>query len=322
MADTSVQERIVRRVPVGDHDGASGAGLERARLDDGSTVVLKRFDPTQDLTMLIAGRVVPLDVELWRSGTLDRLPAPMSHAVLHAWDEDGQWVLAMADLGSSLLTYESMISQDACKKVFAAADTMHRAFADELVPGLWSFEDRLSVFAPRVMAPLVSTGNPLPAWCLDGWEKFGALAPPDVVDLVDAVHARPASLAEPLVGLGGRTLLHGDLWLPNIALEPGRVTVIDWGLATWGPPVAEFVSFLVGCANQVLATREVVLDDLRTLWGNRAHEAMLQLGLVLGVVEMGWNLAWHTAKDTPGAREAFDWWIAAARRGADTGLLG
>lgn len=309
----------MRREPFGGHDGASGARLERARLDDGAVVVVKTFDPSQDLTMRVSGRTVPLDVVLWQAGVLDRLPSGLGHAVLDAWQEDGVWVVAMRDLGGQLLSYDSVLSREECRGLLAPAVAMHDAFAGEDIDGLWSLEDRLSVFAPRVIGRFSDEAS-LAAWCLAGWERFADLAPADVVDLVAAVHVEPGRLARPLLRLGGRTLLHGDYWTPNLAPTPGGVVVIDWALATAGPPVVEFASFLVGCAGQVLARREEILDDLRELWGARSDETVLSLGLAVGVVEMGWNLAWHAARD-PDAREPFDWWVAAARSAAETGLI-
>lgn len=67
-----------------------------------------------------------------------------------------------------------------------------------------------------------------------------------------------------------------------------------------------------------------MLDDVRAVLGNGpgADEDVVRAGLVFGVVEMGWNLAWQVAQDAPAARDTFDWWVEAARRGAGTGLLG
>lgn len=100
----SLLGRIVARRPIVEHEGASGAVLERAVLDDGSSLVLKTFDPVGDLSMVVAGRVTPVDVELWNARILDALPPRLGHAVLGAWQEDGRWVLAMRDLSGSLLS--------------------------------------------------------------------------------------------------------------------------------------------------------------------------------------------------------------------------
>lgn len=318
-----LRDHIVERTPMPDNDGASGATLEHARLDDGTTLVLKTFDPERDLTMSIPGRTVPMDVELWRTGTLDRLPPASGHAVRDAWQEEGRWVVAMIDVGARLLSYETRFSRDQCRRLLAAAVSLHDVFRGEAPPILMAAEQRLCLFAPSVMARYAGGENPLPAWCLAGWEAFDTLAPADVRDLVRRIQAEPALLTGPLRRRGGETLLHGDFWTPNLAPGPDRVIVIDWALATLGPPVLEFTSFLVGCAGQVEATLEQILDDLRGLWGDAHDDVLLQAGLVFGVVEMGWNLGWYLAHDpSPAAQATFDWWVQAARAGVATGLLG
>lgn len=198
---------------------------------------------------------------------------------------------------------------------------MHTSLRGVGVHSLLPVESRVSLFSPRVMGPHVHAANPLPGWCLGGWSAWAEVAPADVRQLVDRIHADPRTLTGPLQRLGPVTLLHGDYWTPNLALEDGRVVAIDWGLATIGPPVLEFVSFLVGCSTQVDATHEELLNDLRDLLGP-GHEALLRIGLAFGVVEMGWNLAWQlTRHPSPLATSEFDWWVQAARDAAQSGLL-
>lgn len=265
----AVHDRIRHRTPLTDHDGASGALLERAVLEDGTRVVLKTFDPEHDLTMRVPGRTVPLEVELWRSGVLDGLPPALGHAVVDAWQEQGAWLLAMRDVTATVLSYESQLSRETCASILRAADAMHRAFLGRAPGCAWSAEDRIGVFAPRVMSPLADSQDSLPGWVMTGWSRFESIAPADVRDLVALVHHRPQVLTAPLIDVGGRTLLHGDYWTPNVALEPDRIVAIDWALATAGPPVMEFVSFLVGCATQVDASMDQLLDDIEEMWGDR-----------------------------------------------------
>lgn len=314
--------RLRSRSVIDEHDGASGARLERAVLDDGARLILKVCNHETDLSMLIPGRIMPLDVHLWQEGHLDRLPEVMGHAVRGAWQEDAFWVLAMDDLGDRLLSYRSVVSKEQCRQILAAACAMHDRFAEDPPSGLWSAEDRMTVFAPRTMQPYVAGDNPLPGWCLRGWERFDSLAPPDVRDLVYGVHQDPRRLAQLLADLGPTTLLHGDYWTPNLAPAPGRVVAIDWALATSGSPAAEFVSFLVGCGGQVQASKDEILSDITELWAGRYDGRLLTVALVLGLVEMGWNLSLAASEGSPAARAEWQWWVEAARRSADTGLIG
>lgn len=321
MTSATTSPAILERSPFLDHDGASRARLERARLADGSRVILKRFDPA-DLTMALPPVGGVREIALWRAGVLDRLPPPIGHAIVGAWREEGFWILAMRDLSATILGWQSCISRAQCRRIIAAAVAMHERFRNEESEHLLALEDRVAIFSPRVMGSLRGRGNPLPDHCLRGWERFAEIAPRDVADLVFAIHEHPEILAEPLRRRAGSTLLQGDLWLPNIALEPDRVVVIDWALATQGPPIIEFASFLAGCASQVRATREEILDDIRRLMGERHDEDTMRLGLVHGIVEMGWNMALHaTEHGSTEALETFEWWVGAARRARTTGLL-
>lgn len=317
-----LRSRLRSRSVIVDHDGASGARLERAVLDDGASLILKVCNHETDLSMLVPGRVEPLDVQLWREGHLDRLPDVLGHAMRGAWQEDGSWVLAMDDLGDRLLSYRSVVSRSQCRQLLAAASAMHDRFAEDPPSGLWSAEDRMTVFAPRTMQPYAGDDNGLPAWSLEGWERFDSLAPADVRDLVHGIHEDPRPLAKVLADLGPTTLLHGDYWTPNLAPEPGRVVAIDWALATSGSPAAEFVSFLVGCGGQVQAGKDEIVDDITELWAGRYDGRLLTVALVLGLVELGWNLSLSASDGHPDAQAEWQWWVDAARRSADTGLLG
>jgi Phosphotransferase enzyme family len=321
-AMTSIRDRIVLREPFGDSEGASGATLERATLDDGRRVVLKAFDPDLDLTMRVADRRVPVEVDLWRAGVLDRLPPQLGHGILDAWHEDPVWILAMSDLGPELLDYGSIVDRAQCRTILGAAHAMHEAFVGAVIPQALPLDVRVRLFAPEVMRGVGAGGNPLPGWALEGWERFDRIVPSDVSDAVRAIHDRPERITEPLIRLDGATLLHGDYWLPNIAPTADRVVAIDWALATVGPPVLEFASFLVGCGNQVDATHDEVLADLRVIRGPNHDERALHLGLICGLVELGWNLAWHVVEHPDEVnRRTLDWWVEATRRGLATGLL-
>ncbi len=103
--------------------------------------------------MRMAGRTVPLEVELWRNGTLASLPDALGHAVLGAWQEPGVWVEAMEDLSDNILSCESRVSRDDFRRLFAAANDLHETFRDAPVEGLWSWDRRLTVFAPDVLEP-------------------------------------------------------------------------------------------------------------------------------------------------------------------------
>jgi hypothetical protein len=323
-AATGLLGRIRCRAPVEGHDGRSGARLERAVLDDGTRLVLKTAAPGTDLAGEATGDPAR-EVWLWSSGVLARLPDGVGHAIELAWqDEDGTVVTVMRDLGDAVVGWRGPISRRTCRRLLGAAASIHRRFAGERLARLCPLERRLAMLSPAA-AGVADPTNPLPALVVRGWELFAEIAPPDVATAVFGVLAHPTPLAAAL-RRGGTTLIHGDLWLVNVALTEREVVLLDWGLATGAPPAVELASFLAGNASSVRATREQLIDDFRQLSGDLFDETTLRLALLGGLVELGWNKALDVATHPDPlmrAREAADlaWWVAQARRALDSGAL-
>ncbi len=318
-------DRVVQREPLDGHDGRSGARLERVVLDDGTRLVVKRTSPAVDLVMRATGATIQGEYLLWAGGVFDRLPAEIGNSVVDAWKEGDETVLVMRDLGGATVGWGRRISRAECRRVFEAATALHRTFDAPPVAGLCRIIDRVSLFAHDRMAAQVASGHPLPPLVLRGWERFQELVPRDAVDLVFGVLDHPERLAGPL-SRQPAGLLHGDLWLVNVALEHDRVVLLDWDLATWAPPALDFGLFLDGNASQVQASPEQIVDDYREIAGDRYDEVALRLAYVAGLVELGWNKALDVAEHADPAvrareREQLAWWVAQARRTAELGLL-
>ena len=325
MTSGALLDRAVHRAPLDGHDGRSGARLERVLLDDGTLLVVKRTSPHIDLVMRITGSTVSREYSLWRAGVLDRLPPGVGHAVVGAWLDGDETVLAMRDLAGAVVGWGRRLTLEEWRRLLHAATQLHRAFQAATVEGLCPLVERVSVFAPWRMEAELGRGNPLPGTVLKGWERFAELVAPDVADAVFDVLERPDRLSGPLSRRPG-TLIHGDLWLVNVALEPQQVTLLDWGLATWAPPALELALFLDGNASQVQATRDELLDDFRAIWGDDHDEVALRLALLAGLVELGWNKAFDVTEDPdPGVRgrerSDLEWWVAQARRTLELGLF-
>ncbi len=179
----------------------------------------------------------------------------------------------------------------------------------------------MSLLSPRRMAPLTAGPNPLPGLVLRGWERFAELARRDVADVVVGLLDDPAPLVAGLSRLP-HTLIHGDLWLVNLALEPDQVTLLDWGIASWAPPAVEIASFLAGNASQVQAGREQLVEDVRGIWACWGED-QLRLGFVAGLLELAWKKALDaTEHPDPATRSAaradLAWWMRAAEPGLET----
>ena len=84
---------VVARVPMVDHEGKSGALLERVTLAGGRRLIVKRFSPESDLLMAALGDVVGREYVLWSRGILDQLPPEVGHAVVDGWVDGDETVI-------------------------------------------------------------------------------------------------------------------------------------------------------------------------------------------------------------------------------------
>ncbi|HVK21521.1 MAG TPA: phosphotransferase [Actinokineospora sp.] len=304
---------VVESTPLDGHDGRSGATIERAVLSDGSRVVVKRS--TGDLVAVVTGDD-GREARLWSSGALDRLPAGVGHAVLSAGRVGDEMVTRMRDLTGHVLTWDRTLSAAEVDRIFAAAATVHDAFASAVPEGLCALGTRLPVLYPATLAA-VGESHPLPALVNQGWECFAELAPADIVAEVFATHADPAPLLARLAA-APKTLAHGDFTLPNLALTPDEVVLLDWSLATEGPGVLDYVCFIASCASNVDMDYAGLLAAVRRACGDSHDEETLRAALYWGLTELGWNKALDAATHPDPAKRAaeraeLDWWVAQGR---------
>jgi hypothetical protein len=306
----------VERTVIDGHDGRSGSTLERVRLADGTRLVLKRSRPGTDLAALVAGGS-DRELALLEAGVLDRLPGGVGHALLGGWRDGADVVLVMRDVGPAIPGWQRVLDRAESRRVLDGVAAVHRAFATSPVAGLCTAATRATALWPHRMRPLAGGPNPLPGLVLRGWQRFAELVPTDVATAVARLQADPAPLTAAL-DRRPATLLHGDLWLVNLALEAEQLTLLDWSLATWGPPLMEFATFLTGAFSQIRASREELLEDVRTAAGLDAAD--VELMLLLGLMELGWNKALDSAEhsdptERAGHRSDLNWWTHAAAPG-------
>jgi aminoglycoside phosphotransferase (APT) family kinase protein len=178
-------------------------------------------------------------------------------------------------------------------------------------------ETRLTLLSPQVAG---SQPGELPGLIVRGWERFAELVEPSLADGVFALHHDPAPLAAAL-RRGGSTLLHADLWPVNLALLPDQIVLLDWALATEGPPALDLAIFLQGSAAHVEPAREELIARFRALSAG-VSAADIELALLAGLIDLGWNKALDAVEHGDPAvrdREAADlrWWVARGRAGLD-----
>jgi hypothetical protein len=308
--------RVRGRVPVGDHDGRSGATLERGLLDGHGRVVVKTVAPERDLTFALGGDPLGREATLWAHGVLDDLPEGTGHAVIAAGWVGGQLVTVMRDLGDSVLSWDRVLSPPDLHRIFGALAAVHRRFAGRVPGGLVDLRTRVSLFAPARMRPFAAE-HPLARAVLDGWRHFVDLVPGEIAGAVLATLEQPDALVR-VLGSGNPTMCHGDAWLVNVALTPGDVVLLDWNLATRGPASIDFVDFAVGCASHVDLPVESVLAAARDACRDLVDDTVWDATVFWALCELGWNKALDAATHPDPAQRAracdeLAWWSRQAR---------
>jgi hypothetical protein len=302
--------------------GKSGARLERVRLGDGRTFVVKHVDAACDWIMRATadtGRVA----RLWSSGALARVPAVIDHAVEAVVSEGvPSCAVVMRDVSEAIFPDGRRLSRAESERILAAAAQLHAAFRGAGPPAGVAPLAELYRFLSPGAARRLSGAADVPRIALLGWERFAELVPRDVVAGVTRVHERPESLAERLTR-HQCTLVHGDLKLANLGFAGDRVVVLDWGsLTSWAPAAVDYAWFLAINGASIDATHDELLDDVRRVTGADHDEDALHLALLGSLSQLGWEKALGATEATDEAvrrreRDGLAWWTTRAREGLE-----
>jgi hypothetical protein len=217
----------------------------------------------------LSGDSVVREVGLWTSGLLQRLPKCIETSVLSAKmlppsPESGAATgrLIMRDLAGHLLRDRQgrplreppLTPPGSLPPVVLTLlrhlSRLHVAYWEnpglyDSTAGLMSLHDALLLLAPTKLAARLAESDPSPYLpvALAGWEAFFRLAAPGDAEALLQVYDEPESILPAIAALP-RTLVHGDVWGPNLGLLPSgrqaphtshRLLLLDWELATAGP---------------------------------------------------------------------------------------
>jgi aminoglycoside phosphotransferase (APT) family kinase protein len=148
-----------------------------------------------------------------------------------------------------------------------------------------------------------------------GWETFAALAPPDVGDAVLALLKDPRPLVDALEETE-MTMLHADVHFDNAVLEPNRLVLIDWTLATQGPPAVDVVWFIDQSIDLLDAKHDEVVEEFLRAEGGRVGRDEVDLAILSELLSSGWQCRdWIDTAQRAKRQASFDWFVAGARRG-------
>lgn len=315
----------VERVVLSGHVGKSGAGLERVRLADGRSLIIKRIEPGVDFTIEATGGLPGREILLWQAGVLDRLPSGVGHALVDAWVEGDATVLVMRDLGDAMLTWDHRLDVEQARWVMQRTAALHRSFLGNAPPDVVPLGQALSLFAPATAGPLARQGIELMQLVLRGWELFAEQVPSDVVEPMFTLLEDPTPLRRALEA-GPVTMTHGDLATVNMAIEGDTLVLIDWAMPTAAPGSLDVARFIAGCASVVDLSREELLAAYRDAAGPAYDARCERLALLAAHLWLGWNKALDAVENpdaTIRARERadLDWWIRQSRIALEEGVL-
>ena len=232
-------------------------------------------------------------------------------SVASARDGDG-YALLMADITPYLLA-ESITEEQLDLILLRMAELHARPVPAASFP--WCDAGRrLTLLSPDRARIAVAYGSTAGETFLRGWERFATLAPHDVVEAISTLWSDPLPLVATLDALPP-ALLHGDLKLDNIGLDPeGRMWLIDWAMPLVSSTALELGWFLAINSRRVPLSNDGVLDRYAAAAGidvrDRArHDALAAL---CGLVLRGWRKALDADEGEP---DELRWWCERAREG-------
>jgi hypothetical protein len=316
-------EGVAERRPFVPADGRSSTQFEHVVLD-GERYVLKHVHLDDDFTMRVSGDLGCRPLRVWEAGLVDAAADVVDAAIVAAARGDGRngWgaALLLRDVTAELVPVGDDPIPEGQHLTFldhlAAMSARFWGWSDDL--GLLAHPMRWQWFRPALLATEATLGREaVPQIAAEGWSRFTARAPVEVVALVNDLHDEPEVLAD-AVRSTPSTFLHGDWKLGNLGTAAdGRTVLIDWAYPGEGPLGHELAWYLALNRARLPAghTKESTIEDLRAAlvrhgvdtggWWER------QVGLCLlgAVVQFGWEKAY-------GDDDELAWWCDRAREGA------
>jgi len=226
-------------------EGRTGASVARLRCRDASYVV--KTVPRVSWRAAGTGCADGGEPRLWLSGMTGNLPPSIRWPVLDVSLEASSdcYRILMEDVGSGIRGRGQFVPADSRELLRAIArmhaDSFEKAWL-ERAP-LPDVAGTVRVFAEPVLhaAGARSSSDPWVAEVLRDFAVVGAFLP----GFLDLLGPQMADAYLTLVADDGwqarlrqsrKTLLHGDLRRANIAFEDGGIALLDWELASAGPP--------------------------------------------------------------------------------------
>jgi hypothetical protein len=252
------------------NDGWSGATL--TLLDLGSErFVLKRDSLASDW-IAKATADGPVLREAWFAAHGPPLPHPIRAPYLGVGVDGEGYGILMPDLTGTLFDWDAPISVEALDQVLGGLATLHTyAFDEALTRGgaYWCpLRERVTLICRASLERAGAARDAVADRILPGWDAFDRRAPAAARELINALGDDPQPLLDALAGLPS-TLIHGDLKLANVGIEPdGTIDLVDWQMVSVAPVAVELGWFLVSNVASLPLTPTDVLVRYGSKLGN------------------------------------------------------
>jgi hypothetical protein len=314
-----------------------------------ASVILKALRPFDGWLSWASADARLREIQLWRAGLLAELPAllatgTLASATIGPPEAPAAGVLLLRDVRGHLLPRATQAPPGhppLLVRLLDALARLHAAYWEDVrladpALGLAPIGEALLLAAPATVAARLAAGDrdPYLATIPAGWEAFLALAPPTASAALRAVLADPSPVVTAVERLP-TTLVHGDVWGPNLGTLPParrpdgartgrRILLLDWALATAGPctydplwlcgtwhaldPRDVLARYRARLARQLRA-RGRQLDP--ATWHDLADVGYLRTVLVCG------EAFGRAAAHSPMAARRARWWAARGARAAE-----
>lgn len=307
------------------NDGWSGATLRLLRSADDDRFVLKRDSLARDW-IARSTRDGPILREAWFAAHGPALPSPITAPNLGAGVDGDEFGILMPDLTGILFDWDAPISVVELDQVLGGLTALHTyawTGSGELVGGPWCpIRERITLICRASLERAGAARDAVADRILPGWDAFDRRAPAAARDLVASLGSDPQPLVDALATLPA-TLIHGDLKLANVGIEPdGTIDLVDWQMVSVAPVAVELGWFLVSN----VASLPLQPDDVLARYyaavlrrGSRGEattvdwDAQADAAVLVGLLLRGWRKgadteAGGTLASGVAAAEDLAWW--------------
>ena len=281
------------------NDGWSGAAL--TLINRGSDRFVLKRDSLAGDWIAQATADGPILREAWFAAHGPPLPSPIRAPYLGAGIDGEEFGILMPDLSGVLFDWDAPISVGDLDHILGGLAEMHGypwSVSAAIDPGHWCpLRERVTLICRASLERPGAARDAVADRILPGWDAFDRVAVPAVRDLIQGLGEEPRALLDALGQLPS-TLIHGDLKLANVGIEPDRtIDLVDWQMVSVAPVAVELGWFLVSnVASLPLQPGDVLArynDEARGRGGDTAHlgewQAQVDAAILVGLLLRGWR---------------------------------